>query len=105
MAGVAKSEAGIDEAVVVVEEATPGIEEGVAEAVAVIEEGVVAVEEDASGSRESVAVVPEDKSGINEGEVDGGGIAAVVSGLGETGSVVEDAVEGLREDSGGREVE
>ena len=69
MAGVAKNEAGIDEAVAVVEEVTPGIEEGVAEAVAVIEEGVVVVKGDVAGIEEGVAAVEEEVAGIEEGVV------------------------------------
>ncbi len=102
MAGVAEDEAGIEDAVVVVEEDAAGIEEGGAEAVAGSEEGATGVEEEAIVIEEGVAMVAEDGAEIKECvvvvEVDVGG----VSKLGETGRVVEDTVGGLRDDSGGR---
>jgi len=91
--------AGIKEGGVVVEEEAAGIEEGAV--VVAVDVGNVAAVGLGDG------VVAEDKTCIAVGVAvaDVAEIAAVVSGLGETGSVVEDAVEGLREDSGGREVE
>ena len=97
MVAVEEDVAGIKEGGVVVEEEAAGIEEGAV--VMAVDVGNVAAVGIGDG------VVAEDKTCIAVAVADVAEIAAVVSGLGETGSVVEDAVEGLREDSGGREVE